>query len=139
MTKKKNISKEDIKTWQDYLKNPKDIIDKDKTITAKKTINQRFKFDLHGFSLNDANEKVKELIPLCVKKGFKEILFITGKGLHSKVEENTYVSKDLSKLRYSVPEYIQSSPELEKYVSNISNASKIDGGDGAIIIKLKKL
>ena len=139
MTKKKNISKEDIKTWQDFIKNPKDIIDKDKTITAKKTINQRFKFDLHGFSLNDANEKVKELIPLCVEKGFKEILFITGKGLHSKVEENTYVSKDLSKLRYSVPEYIQSSPELEKYVSNISNASKIDGGDGAIIIKLKKL
>ncbi len=139
MTKKKNISKEDIKTWQDFIKNPKDIIDKDKTITAKKTINQRFKFDLHGFSLNDANEKVKELIPLCVEKGFKEILFITGKGLHSKVEENTYVSNDLSKLRYSVPEYIQSSPELEKYVSNISNASKIDGGDGAIIIKLKKL
>ncbi len=139
MIKKKNISKEDIKIWQDYIKNPKDIIDKDKTPIAKKTINQRFKFDLHGFSLNDANEKVKELIPLCVKKGYKEILFITGKGLHSKVDENTYVSKNLSKLRFSVPEFIQSSPELEKYVSNISNASITDGGDGAIIIKLRNL
>ena len=73
MTKKKNISKEDIKTWQDYLKNPKDIIDKDKSILAKKTINQRFKFDLHGFTLDEANTKVKDIIEYCSKNKFKEL------------------------------------------------------------------
>ena len=43
------------------------------------------------------------------------------------------------KLKYSVPEYIKSDLDLSKHIVSISNADKIDGGDGAIIIKLKKL
>ena len=68
-----------------------------------------------------------------------EILFITGKGIHSKIEKDVFVSKDLSKLRYSVPDYIKSDKELSKYIISISNADRKDGGDGAIIVKLKKL
>ena len=139
MIKKKGISQKDLNTWNDYIKNPTDIIDKDKAKITSKTKFSRFKFDLHGFTLNGANRKVKELVLNCVEKKCKEILLITGKGIHSKTKTDVYSSQDYGKLRYSVPEYIQSSPELEKYVSNISNASKIDGGDGAIIIKLKKL
>ena len=82
---------------------------------------------------------MKEIILLCVKKNYKEILLITGKGIHSNTEKNVYASKDLSKLRYSVPEYIKSDLDLSKHIVSISNADKIDGGDGAIIIKLKKL
>ena len=139
MIKKKNISQEDINTWKNYIKSPTDIIDKDNIKYKSKSHHNRFKYDLHGFTLIEANEKVKEIILLCVKKNYKEILFITGKGIHSNTEKNVYASKDLSKLSYSVPEYIKSDLDLSKHILSISNADKIDAGDGAIIIKLKKL
>ena len=139
MIKKKNISQEDIDTWKNYIKSPTDITDKDSIQNTNSSNQNRFKYDLHGFTLIEANEKVKEIILLCVKKNYKEILFITGKGIHSNTEKNVYASKDLSKLRYSVPEYIKSDLDLSKHIVSISNADKIDGGDGAIIIKLKKL
>ena len=139
MIKKKNISQEDINTWKNYIKNPADITDKDNTLKDNQSNHYRFKYDLHGFTLLEANEKVKEIILLCVKKNYKEILFITGKGIHSDTDKDVYVSKDLSKLKYSVPEYIKSNLDLSKHIVSISNADKRDGGDGAIIIKLKKL
>jgi len=137
--KKKNISQEDINTWKNYIKSPTDITDKDNIQDDSKSYHNRFKYDLHGFTLLEANEKVKEIILLCVKKNYKEILLITGKGIHSNIEKNVYASKDLSKLKYSVPEYIKSNLDLSRHIISISNADKIDGGDGAIIIKLKKL
>ena len=138
MIKKKNISQEDINTWKNYIKNPTDIADKD-NIQKDSQSNCRFKYDLHGFTLLEANEKIREIILSCVRKNYKEILLITGKGIHSKIEKDVYASKDLSKLRYSVPEYIKTDVDLSKYVMSIASATKIDGGDGAIIIKLKKL
>ncbi len=139
MIKKKNISQEDIDTWKNYIKNPTDITDKDKIQKTSKSRPHRFKFDLHGFTLSQANEKVKEIIFLSLEKNYKEILFITGKGIHSNTEKNSFVSNELSKLRYSVPEYIKSDPDLLNSVISVSKADEVDGGDGAIIVKLKKL
>ena len=139
MKKKKNISQEDINTWKDYIKNPTDIVDKDYVQKTNLSKGHRFRFDLHGFNLIDANHKVKEIILSCVKKNYKEILFITGKGIHSNTEKDVYVSKDLSKLKFSVPQFIKSDLDLSKYILSISNADLVDGGDGAIIIKLKNL
>ena len=139
MIKKKNISQEDINTWKNYIKNPTGITDKDNIQKYSQSNHRRFKYDLHGFTLLEANEKVKEIILLCLKENYKEILLITGKGIHSNTEKNVYASKNLSKLKYSVPEYIKSDLDLSKNIVSISNADKIDGGDGAIIIKLKKL
>ena len=139
MTKKKNISQEDIDTWNNYIKNPTDIVDKDHAQKTNLSKGYRFSFDLHGFTLIDANHKVKEIILSCVKKNYKEILFITGKGIHSNTEKDVYVSKDLSKLKYSVPQFIKSDFDLSKYILSVSNADLSDGGDGAIIVKLKKL
>ena len=139
MKKKKNTSQKDLDTWQNYIKNPTDVIDKDKLNIAVNVSNQRFKYDLHGYTLIDANKKVEEIILLCVQKKFKEILLITGKGIHSNTDNNIYASKDLSKLKYSVPEYINSNLDLSKHVLTISNANKIDGGAGAIVIKLRNL
>ena len=87
----------------------------------------------------DANKKIEELIIFCAKKNYKEILLITGKGIHSNTDRDVYVSKNLSKLKYSVPDFIKSNLDISKYVSSISNANNLDGGEGAIIIKLKKL
>lgn len=137
--KKKDLSSLDKNQWEEYLKNPKDIFDKE--LLEKKSIrtSRRFRFDLHGFTLLDANLKIQELIISCQEKGFNEILLITGKGLHSNTEQNTYVSKKLSKLRFSVPEYINSQKNLSDRIFSIEQASINDGGEGAIIIKLKKL
>jgi len=136
--KKEDISDSDKELWAEYLKNPKDVFDKE--LETNKSLNrpERYRFDLHGFTLTEANEKVKELINLCHQKNFKEILLITGKGLHSNVDQNTYASKDLSKLRYSVPEYIKSQKELSDKIIDIEHAEIKDGGDGAMILRLKK-
>ena len=139
MIKKKNLSIEDKKTWEDFTKHPSDIYDKEKNNSKLSLNKKRFKFDLHGFNLIDANKKVKEIIFSCVDNKYKEILLITGKGLHSTTDKDTYVSKDLSKLKFSVPEYIKSDLDISRCVSSISTASKKDGGEGALIIVLKKL
>ncbi len=139
MKKKEDISKTDKKHWEEYLKNPRDIFDKDDNSEKSSIKNLRFKFDLHGYGLSDANEKVKETILSCYQKQYKEILLITGKGIHSDTEKDVYASKNLSKLRYSIPDYINSDKELSHKVIKISTADKKDGGDGAIVIKLKTI
>ena len=139
MTKKKNISQEDINTWKNYIKNPTDVVDKETSQKISSPKDYRFIFDLHGFTLVEANYKVKEIILSCVKNNYKEILFITGKGIHSNTEKDVYVSKDLSKLKFSVPQFIKSDLDLSRYILSISKADLADGGDGAIIIKLKNL
>jgi DNA-nicking Smr family endonuclease len=136
---KKKISQEDINTWKNYIKNPTDVTDKEKNQKTNSFANLRFKYDLHGFSLVKANEKIRELIISCIENNYNEILLITGKGIHSNTEKDVYVSKDFSKIKHSVPEYIKSDENISKYVSSISDASKEDGGQGAILIKLKKL
>ena len=136
---KKKISQEDISTWKNYIKNPTDITDKEKSQKINDLTNLRFKYDLHGFSLVKANEKTRELIISCTENNYNEILLITGKGIHSNTEKDVYVSKDLSKLKFSVPQFIKSDLDLSKCILSISNADLADGGDGAIIIKLKNL
>ena len=138
MIKKKNLSEKNRKAWEDFIKNPSDVYDKEKTFKDK--INKaRYKFDLHGFALDDANKKVKELIFFGVENEYDEILFITGKGIHSKNENDVYVSKDFAKLKFSVPEFIKTDQDLSKYVQSVKKAGENDGGDGALIVKLKKV
>ena len=139
MIKKEDLPEEDKKIWDEYTKSPSNIYDKEKKNTTSSSRKERFTFDLHGFTLDEANQKVRHLILTCVKKKFKEILLITGKGLHSNTDNDTYVSKNLSKLKFSVPEFINSNNELINCVYSISEASLKDGGTGAILIKLKNL
>ena len=138
MIKKKDPSQEDKKTWEEYIKNPSDIYDKDQGASNNIQKRDRYKFDLHGFTLDEANNKVKEILKYCLKNKFKELLLITGKGIHSTIDENAYISKNLGKLKYSVPEFIRTT-ELNKFIVSIKDAEKKDGGEGAIIIKLKNL
>ena len=139
MIKKKDLSKEDKKTWENYIKDPSDIFDKDISLSKNNLLKKRYKFDLHGFTLENANEKVKQIVLYCVENKYKEILLITGKGIHSTNEKDIFISRDLGKLRYSVPEFLNTDAELSKYLLSISDADQKDGGDGAIIVKLKSL
>ena len=138
MNKKKDLSQKDKQTWEDYIKDPSDIYDKDKNI-QKTFRKERFRFDLHGFTLDKANKKVKEILFFCVKNKYKELLLITGKGLHSTSGKDTYISKDFGKLKFSVPEFIRSDLETNKLIVSINEAEVKDGGEGAILIKLKNL
>ena len=139
MIKKKDTNQEDKKTWEDYIKNPFDIYDKDQAASNNFKRKNRYKFDLHGFTLDEANNKIKEIMEHCVKNKFRELLVITGKGLHSTNNKDAYISKNLGKLKYSVPDFIKTNPELNKMIISIDDADKKDGGEGAIIIKLKNL
>ena len=139
MIKKKDLSQEDKKIWDDYIKNPSDIFDKDQSKSKDSKKRNRFKFDLHGFTLDEANTKVREIILKCIERKYREILLITGKGIHSKNDMDIYTSKDLGKLKFSVPEFIKSDQELAKRIVSIKDADLKDGGEGAIVIKLRNL
>ena len=140
MKKDKSISDVDLNTWQEFIKNPKNLYDKDKDKENKDIYkNNRYKFDFHGYTLEQANHKVKEIIEFCAEKKIQEILLITGKGLHSNTENDVFKSKNFSKLKYSVPEYIKSNQNISKYISSVKEAPQKDGGEGALLIKLKKL
>ncbi len=131
------ISDKDKKDWEDFLSNEEKLPNKDFVISKKKT--SRIKeIDLHGFNLEQANTKIEKIINDSYQNGTSKIIVVTGKGLHSNVEKDPYVSKDLSILKYSVPEYIKNNPELMKKIIEIKNAEIEDGGAGAFYIFLKK-
>ena len=139
MDKKKDVDQENVKTWEEYIKNPSDIYDKEKKNSKHNSRRERFKFDLHGFTLDDANRKIREIIFFCKEKKYKELLIITGKGIHSTNDNDVYVSKNLGKLKYSVPEFIKSDEELNKLILSVTEADIKDGGEGALLIKMKNL
>lgn len=137
MKKKDILSQKDKEDWKNFLKDTSLVPDKDQNNKIKNTAN-KFTFDLHGLTLNEANKKVKEIIKSCSEKNCREILLITGKGLHSN-QDDVYKSSDLSKLRFSVPEFINSDPEISKLILSIANPPQKQGGEGALLIRLKKL
>ena len=139
MIKKKDLDQDNIKAWEEYIKNPSDIYDKEKNNSKHNSRRERFKFDLHGFTLDDANRKIREIIFFCKEKKYKELLIITGKGIHSTNDNDVYISKNFGKLKYSVPEFIKSDEELRKHILSIKEADSKDGGEGAILIKLRNL
>ena len=133
----KKISDKDKKDWQDFLSKNEALPVKDGQI-IKKNIIETLKFDLHGYSLDEANNKVNDIIQKSYEAGIKKIVLVTGKGIHSQNEKDPYVSKDLGILKNSVPEYIKSSDQLMNKINNIVDADIKDGGSGAFYIYLKK-
>ena len=121
-----------------FTKQIGNISPKEVDILEKNTeINKVQKLDLHGFSLIEANKIVKKFIIESFNSGCKKLLIVTGKGLRSKSHNNPYLSKKLSVLKYSVPEYIKNDQYLSNKISSISTADIKDGGEGAIYILLK--
>ena len=88
--------------------------------------------------MGDANRTIQRYIENAHESGISKIIVVTGKGLHSNVEKDPYVSRDLSILKYSVPEFIENNKELMKKITDIRDATIEDGGSGAFYIYLKK-
>jgi len=133
----KDISDKDIKDWEEFINNKEKLPNKDVNI-KKKNILQTKIIDLHGYTLDKANEIIEKFIKESFLQQVNKIIVVTGKGLHSQNEMDPYVSKKLGILKYSVPEFIKKNTDLMKIIYEIKEASIEDGGEGAFYIFLKK-
>ena len=134
---KNKILDKDKKDWEDFLSKNDRLYNKDLVNIEKKNFKTK-SIDLHGFTLEKANKLIEKFIINSQNDGVSKLTVVTGKGLHSQNEKNPYVSKDLSILRFSVPEFIKNTPELMKLITEIKEAEIKDGGSGAFYIFLKK-
>ena len=138
MKKKYSVPSKDKKDWFDFTKTNNDVGVKEDDFAERNDVSDRIpKLDLHGYSLDKANQMVKKFIIDSFNIGFKKLLIITGKGSRSKYINNPYVSEKLSKLKYSVPDYIQNDKNLSEKIKKISTAKFKEGGDGAVYVFLK--
>ena len=135
----KKIVAEDIKAWRKFTSSKETIENKDYYLDQKKASTQKIrKVDLHGLSLDEANKKIEILIDKYFVEGIDKVIIITGKGLRSKNIDNPYISEDLSILKNSVPDYINTNSKIKNKIKSMSKAEIRDGGEGAFYIFLKK-
>tara|TARA_Y100000389_G_scaffold175617_1_gene186521 strand:- start:251 stop:664 length:414 start_codon:yes stop_codon:yes gene_type:complete len=131
------ISDKDKQVWENFISSDEKLENKDFKFSKKENLKIK-NIDLHGYTLQDANKTIQEFINNSYENRVSKIIVVTGKGLHSNVEKDPYVSKDLSILKYSVPEFIENNVELMKKIVEIKDADIEDGGSGAFYIFLKK-
>ncbi len=134
---KKKISSKDKKDWLKFLESKEKVYDKESNFTKSYNETKKQTIDLHGYSLKDANLKIKNFINNSYEKNIKEITIITGKGTRSKVGDNPYLSKDLSILKHSVPSFITSQLDLMSKIKNINLKDIEDSSKGSFTIYLK--
>ena len=135
MTKK--ISDKDKQDWKDFLLNQEKVPNKDSISLKKIRVEKIKRIDLHGYTLEEANKAIETFIKKCFDNNVTKIIVITGKGLRSKNISNPYLSKDLSILKYSVPEFIETNNFLNKMIIEMADAKIEDGGSGSFYIFLK--
>ena len=133
-----SISDKDKKDWENFLSNKEKLPNKDNTF-KKKIFFKTKSIDLHGFTLDEANNFIEDFIMKSYEENINKLIVVTGKGLHSQNEKDPYVSKDLSILKYSVPEFILNNKKLTNIIYDIQDANIEDGGKGAFYIFLKKI
>ena len=131
------ISEKDKKDWENFLSKKEKLPNKDNKIEKKISLKIRT-IDLHGYTLEHANKTIEDFIKKSFEEKINKLIVVTGKGLHSQNEKDPYVSKDLSILKYSVPEFISNNKRLMKIIYEITDAKIEDGGGGAFYIFLKK-
>jgi DNA-nicking Smr family endonuclease len=131
------ISDKDKKDWENFISSKEEVPNKDHKLKKGKRFTTK-SIDLHGYTLEEANKSIQDFINKSYEDNINKLTVVTGKGLHSNNEKNPYVSKELSILKYSVPEFIKKNIDLVKKISEIKSANIEDGGDGAFYIYLKR-
>ncbi len=132
-----DISEKDKKDWSNFINSREKLPNKDKQYYKKKNLKTKT-IDLHGFTLDEANKAIEDFINRAFIENINKLVVITGKGLHSENENDPYVSKNLSILKYSVPEFVSKNKNLMSVINEITDAKIQDGGSGAFYIYLKK-
>ena len=133
----KKILDKDKQDWENFLKKKEKIFNKDFDETINIRIEKIKKIDLHGYTIEEANKAIEQFIQKSFNENVTKIIVITGKGLRSKNVENPYLSKDLSILKYSVPEFIENNKDLMRLIIETTDAKIEDGGSGAFYIYLR--
>jgi len=133
----KKILDKDKEDWEKFINNKEKIPNKDYVYQKIIRYEKIRKIDLHGYTIEEANKTIEEFIQKSFNENITKIIVITGKGLRSKNAENPYLSKDLSILKYSVPEFIENNKILTQIIIEITDAKIEDGGSGAFYIYLK--
>ena len=131
------ISDKDKKDWEDFLSKDQKLLNKD-NLKKKLERGKVISIDLHGYTLEEANQAVENFVNKSFENNISKLIIVTGKGLHSDNTSDPYVSKNLSILKHSVPEFIKNNQELMMKIYDIKDADIKDGGDGAFYIFLKK-
>jgi len=133
-----NISDKDKKDWENFISKKEKLPNKDLKIKNNTPLKVK-SIDLHGYTLEQANIAIEDFIIKSYQEKINKLIIVTGKGIHSQNEKDPYVSKDLSILKYSVPEFISKNKNLMNIINEIQDAKIEDGGGGAFYIYLKKL
>lgn len=134
----KKISKKDREAWDKFVNSNDKVPDKDRKLSEKNNTLLEKKIDLHGYTLDEANKKIENFILSCVEKGVTKINIITGKGSRSQNKNDPYQSKDLSILKYSIPNYINENKNLMRYILKIDTVSIENPSMGSFDIFLRK-
>ena len=135
MTKK--ISDKDKKDWENFLSSREKIPNKELDYQKKIREEKIKKIDLHGYTLEKANTVINDFVTKSFNENVTKIIVITGKGLRSKNIADPFLSKDLSILKYSVPEFIENNKDLMEMIIEITDAKIEDGGSGAFYVYLR--
>ena len=131
------ISNKDKKDWENFISSDEKLPNKDINLN-KKIPSTKKSIDLHGYTLEQTNKVIEEFVKKSYLDGVNKLIVVTGKGLHSQNEKDPYVSKDLSILKYSVPEFLSTNKSLMNIIYEIKDAKIEDGGAGAFYIYLRK-
>ena len=132
-----NISDKDKQDWETFLSSSEKLPNKDDKLKKKSPLKIK-SIDLHGYTLDQANKFIERFIIKSYEENINKLIVVTGKGLHSQNEKDPYVSKELSILKYSIPEFILKNKDLMNIINEITDAKIEDGGEGAFYIFLKK-
>ena len=132
------LSDKDKKDWQNFLNSSEKLQAKEEDKPNNQAISEK-SIDLHGYTLQEANEEISKFIDNCYLNRVKKINIITGKGMRSKNLDDPYQSTDLSILKYSVPEYIKNNSELMKKIIRIDFESVNSPSKGNFDIFLKTI
>ncbi len=134
----KKISNKDKKAWQNFVNSKEKLVDKDEYYKKKNFSQIEKSIDLHGYTLEKANKEIEKFILTCYEIGVAKINIITGKGSRSKNTEDPYQSKDLSILKYSVPNFIKDNKNLMSKILKIDFDSVESPSKGSFDIILRK-
>ena len=130
------VNQEFDKSTKNLSENNTGGIDKS---TLKKFKREEFKIedrlDLHGFTADDAYNKVNDFVVSAYNSGKRCIIIITGKGLTVREGDDIFTVKGI--LKRQVPQWLDM-PQLRAMILTYKNPSESLGGTGALYILLKK-
>ena len=134
----RKLSDKDLKDWNKFIESKDKINPKDELNLSPVNKNKyTFTIDLHSYSLDQANKFVEKTINECFEKQFSIVNIITGKGMRSRSAEDPYKSSELSILKHSIPEFINSNIELMRKIKSIDNTNEKNLGSFNVYIKSK--